>query len=205
MGLNLGRQAIAPGTDVFSGQDSLTPVLRVWPPASGRIRSSTLLAGTFGGVWRRQAQCPPLTQGTPAALKDSAGAASSSSDSRCRMGVQVLGQIRQKPHAKPTHRAAGLVARLVLIKAPVRVARSLADIETPRLSASRVMQQNDIDRVARALPVGALHEVAGGADGALQGAASENRSAKCASSAVDPVAKRQGRPTRAAEGVTAGS
>jgi len=63
----------------------------------------------------------------------------------------MLDQVRQEADAKSFYGAACLVAGLVLIEAPVRVSRGLADVKAPAATPARVMQQNDVDRVTRAV------------------------------------------------------
>ena len=62
----------------------------------------------------------------------------------------MLNQLREQANAESFDRGARLVPGLVLIKAPVGVARGLAYIKAPAFTEPRIMQENDINRVTGA-------------------------------------------------------
>ena len=63
--------------------------------------------------------------------------------------IEVLDEIGEQAEAELLDGAARLVAHLVLVEAPVRIARCLPDVEPPARREDHVVQENDIDRVFR--------------------------------------------------------
>ena len=61
--------------------------------------------------------------------------------------IEMLHEIGKKPNTEAAGRTTRLVASLMLIEAPVRIARRLTDIEAPRVRAAIIVQQYDIDGV----------------------------------------------------------
>src|SRR5690349_21240468 len=63
--------------------------------------------------------------------------------------VEVGGQLGQQALAEAASGAACLVTGPVLIKAQVRIAARLTDVEAPRVGASAIVEKDDVDGVSR--------------------------------------------------------
>jgi hypothetical protein len=62
----------------------------------------------------------------------------------------VFNKLRQQAHFEASHRTARFVASLMLVEAPVGIARGLPDVQTPRSRTPGVVQQNYVDRMLSA-------------------------------------------------------
>ena len=58
--------------------------------------------------------------------------------------VQVFNKLRQQAHSEASHRTAGFVANLMLVEAPVGIARGLPHVQTLTSWTTGVVQQNHI-------------------------------------------------------------